>query len=426
MTHAHTVANRPTTVVGLLVLTAATIAGLWAIATTLSAGHIQVATTQHVPWGLWVALYIFFLGLSSGSFLLSTLVYVFGVKRFEPAGPMALLQALVCLVLGGVLIVLDLGHPGRVYLVLTSMNPSSPMAWIGVFYNVYILVILLQLYLVYRPRLIAAIRAGDGPTGLYRLLALGSSTLVSESLARDRKWLRRLGLLGIPVAVIVPCGVGMIFAVAKARPNWFGGLFPILFLISALASGGGLLTLLAATSPRIPADRKRDLVRSLAQLSVAILVFDVLLLLADAVPSLYGAVPHEADGWLMIFFGPFWWMFWFVQIGLGTVLPIVLVAMPATRDRTEWLGLAGGLIVLGMVATRLNIVIPAQIVPSFASLSEAYHHPRFTLGYFPSANEWLVALGVATLGVWMSLALMRFLPGEGAARESAVRGGNLT
>ena len=51
-----------------------------------------------------------------------------------------------------------------------------------------------------------------------------------------------LGILGIPAAIIVHGGVGTIFAVAKARPNWLGGVFPLLFIVSALTSGGALLT----------------------------------------------------------------------------------------------------------------------------------------------------------------------------------------
>src|SRR3989338_4554918 len=98
---------------GYLLLIVMTVLGLPAIFGVLKGGHDVVNTTQHVPWGLWVAFYIFLLGLSAGSFLLSTLVYVFGVKRLEPVGPLALLQAILCLILGGMLIILDLGHPER-------------------------------------------------------------------------------------------------------------------------------------------------------------------------------------------------------------------------------------------------------------------------------------------------------------------------
>ena len=60
----------------------------------MTGGLILANFTSVLPWGLWLSLYIYFIGLSAGSFLLSTLIYVFQVKRFEPVGRMALFQAL--------------------------------------------------------------------------------------------------------------------------------------------------------------------------------------------------------------------------------------------------------------------------------------------------------------------------------------------
>lgn len=390
------------------VLIVCTVAGLWALALVLSQGHESLATTQHVPWGLWVAGYIFFLGLSAGSFLLSTLVYVFGVKRLEPAGPLALLQALACLFLGGFLIVMDLGHPERIYKVLTSWNPTSVMAWMGIFYNLYIAILLVELYLALRTRLVE--RAETSP--LYRWLALGSRRLDEASKTRDRRWLKILGVVGIVVAIIVHGGVGSIFAVAKARPAWFSGLFPIVFLVSALASGGALLTALVAMTSRLAPERKAALLRDLARMSLGILCFDLLLLTSEVLVTLYGNVPHESIGWKLTLFGPYWWVFWFVQLGAGFLVPALLVSLPRTRASTQALGAAGLLIVLGLMGARLNLVIPAQIHPAFDVLPEAYHHIRWALGYTPNAVEWGLLAGTFALGAWMFLLAREVLPLE--------------
>jgi len=393
---------------GLLTLAVLSVLGIWAIALTLVEGHVHATTTQFVPWGLWVAFYIFFLGLSAGSFLLSTLVYVFGVRRLEPVGPLALLQALGCLVLGGFLIVMDLGHPERIHLVLLHGSPTSVMAWMGILYNLYVAVVLAELYLAIRPRLVLLGRRST----FHRLLSLGSTRLDGDSLARDRRWLRMLGIVGIPVAIAVHGGVGSIFAVAKARPGWFSGLFPIIFLVSALASGGALLAfLVAAFSPMEPM-RKLGIVRDLVRLALGILCFDVLLLGSEILVTFYGNVPHESVGWKLTLFGPFWWVFWFVQIGLGLIVPIVLVAAPQTRERLGALSSAGFLMVTGVLGARLNLVIPPQIQPPFDGLPEAYHHARWALGYVPSGVEWLVGLGTIALGTWLFLLARRVLPLE--------------
>lgn len=410
---------------GYVLLALVTAVGLWAMVITLTEGHIHQATTQHVPWGIWIAMYIYFLGLSAGCFLFSTLVYVFQVKRLQPAGPIALFGALGSLILGGLLIQLDLGHPERFYRLLTSFNPASVMAWMALLYLLYGVIVLGQLYLALRPRFVEKAQAGDRLTWLYRLLTLGRSSLEPWVLAQERSWLKALGIVGIPVAVIALCGEGAIFAVAKARPNWFGGLFPIVVLVSALASGGALLTMLTALFSRLPREPKREMVRLLARLTAGILVFDLLLITSDVLTTLYGAVPHDTEAWLLTLFGPYGWLFWFVQIGVGAVVPILLVLLPRTGSRVGWLGSAAFLILLGMVAARVNLVIPAQMTPAFDSLVGSNYHPRYALGYFPSLHEWLVVLGVVALGVWIFLAAFKLLPLEVAAYKSAPEGGPL-
>lgn len=402
-----------------VLLAIATLVGWWAIGRTIMEGHIHEATTQHVPWGLWVSLYIFFLGLSAGSFLISTLIYVFNVRQLEEVGPLALFQAFACLVLGGMLIVLDAGHPERFYKLPVLFNPSSVMAWMGVFYNVYILVILLEIYFALRPWFIERIQSNEKPVWLYRLLSLGSRRLDPQSLARDRRWLLLLGIVGIPVAVIVHGGVGTIFAVAKARPNWFGGLFPFVFIVSALASGGALLTFLTACFSPLPWKRKSELVSALARMTIGILIIDTLLLVSDLLTTHYGAIPAQVRAWDLTLFGPYWWVFWLLQLGLGVLAPIFLVAMPRTGSSIGWLGLAGFLVLVGVFGMRLNLVIPPQITPAFEMSIGAYNNVRYALGYFPSTNEWLVALGAFALGGWMLVAVLKLLPISGPSRGSA-------
>ena len=400
--------DRSVRLIGQAALIVLTVVGLWALALALSQGHASLATTQHVPWGLWVAGYIFFLGLSAGSFLLSTLVYVFGIKRLEPVGPLALLQALACLLLGGFLVVMDLGHPERVYKVLTSLNPTSVMAWMGIFYTLYSAILLVEIYLALRTRLVERAETSR----LCRWLALGSTRLDEASKARDRLWLKVLGVVGIPVAILLPVGVGAIFAVAKARPGWFSGLFPIVFLVTALASGAALLTAVVAMTSRLTPERKAALVKVLARTALGILCFDLLLLTSEMLVTLYGNVPHESIGWKLTLFGPFWWVFWFVQLGAGFLVPALLVSLPRTRASTQALGAAGLLMVLGVLGARLNLVIPAQIQPAFNALPAAYHHVRWALGYTPNAAEWGLLAGTFALGAWMFLLARKVLPLE--------------
>ncbi len=389
------------------ILSLATVAGLWATLVRFSEGLIVTNMTQHVPWGFWVALYIYFIGLSAGSFLLSTLVYVFRIERYEAAGRLALVQALLCMLFGLWLILIDLGHPERFYKVFVSFNPTSVLAWEALLYTVYVVIILAEMVLAFRPDFV---RWAEQGRSFYGKLTFGRLDLSPETLERDRSWLRRLGILGIPVAIGVHGGTGAIFAVAKARPNWFSGLFPIIFLVSALASGGALLTFFTAVLSKRPPEKKLRLVRDLARLTIGVLAFDLLLLASEILVTFYGGIPHEVIGWKLTLFGPYWYVFWLAQLGLGTLLPITIASHPRLGNSVGWLGLAGFLVAVGIIGTRLNIVIPPLIAPAFENLPEAYHHFRFSRGYFPSMNELLGGVFAFTLVVWLFLAASKLLP----------------
>ncbi|MEW6531747.1 MAG: NrfD/PsrC family molybdoenzyme membrane anchor subunit [Thermodesulfobacteriota bacterium] len=412
--------------IGYLVLIVVTAVGLWEIASKFVNGPIDEGTTQLVTWGIWVSGYIFFLGLSAGSFLISTLIYVFGVKQLEEAGPAALVQALGCLLLGGLLIVLDAGHPERMYMVLLYFNPTSVMAYMGLFYNVYIAIVIAEIYLVMRPGFVRNVQSGKRPTWLYRVLSLGSTRLDPKSLIRDRKWLMVLGILGIPAAVIVHGGVGTIFAVAKARTNWLGGLFPLLFIVSALTSGGALLTFLTAAFSKLPRERKVKLVSSLAQLTIGFLLLDALIMFADIFTTSYTAIPTGASTDKLVLYGPYRWIFWIAQVALGLVIPILLVVIPATRKSLGWLGLAGLLVVIGMLGARLTLVIPPQITPLFDMSLGVYNHVRYAYGYSPSVSDVLVILGAFAFGVWMMLGARKYLPMDVEIEQGAQQGGQVT
>jgi molybdopterin-containing oxidoreductase family membrane subunit len=110
-------------------------------------------------------------------------------------------------------------------------------------------------------------------------------------------------------------------------------------------------------------------------------------------------------------FGPYWWVFWIVQLAAGLVVPAVLLASPAGA-RPAVAGLAGLLIAIGYAGTKQNLVLPGLAIPEFRTLPEAFVHPRLAVTYFPSATEWYLAIGVigaAALAFVVAIELLPFL-----------------
>ncbi len=116
-------------------LIALTAVGIPALLIRLYAGLNITALGSVVPWGVWVAFYIYFIGLSAGSFLLSSLIFVFKNEELEPVGRLAVVQAFACLITGLVFIFLDLGHWERFWHVMAYPPWGSVLAWEIWFYN---------------------------------------------------------------------------------------------------------------------------------------------------------------------------------------------------------------------------------------------------------------------------------------------------
>jgi molybdopterin-containing oxidoreductase family membrane subunit len=377
----------------------------------LVSGHLSANYGSLVTWGLWVAAYIYFIGLSAGSFLISSLVYVFNVRRFEKIGRLAVFTAVVTLLLALLAIWADLGHMFRAWHVIVYANFKSPMAWMIWLYSAYFVLLIVELWFLLRADLVAGGMASGLKGTIYRLAALGSRDQSEAAAARDRWMVRALATIGVPVAIMFHGGVGALFGVVAARPHWHSGMFPILFLLSALVSGGALLTVIAA----IFQDgwrENRDTVLALGQLVLGLLLLDVLFQISEMLVAFYGGIPGHLQGLRLAIGGPFWWVFWGWQLVLGTLIPVLLLVFPTRKD-PRWISLAALLVAAGFLGVRLNIVIPGLAAEEIRGLSAAIASARMTTHYVPSATEWLVTIGIVGLGLLLFGFGELLLPKEG-------------
>ncbi|MGA9227181.1 MAG: NrfD/PsrC family molybdoenzyme membrane anchor subunit, partial [Mesobacillus sp.] len=128
-------------------LTVAFLIGGYFIVERFITGLAATNLSSITPWGAWIAFYIFFVGLSAGSFLLSTLIYVFGMEEYERVGKAALFTAIVCMIVALTFVLMDLGRPERLLNAIIYWNVTSPLGWEVHFYLVYIALLTAELYI---------------------------------------------------------------------------------------------------------------------------------------------------------------------------------------------------------------------------------------------------------------------------------------
>lgn len=370
-------------------------------------GHINTAYGSGTPWALWVVFYVYFIGLSAGAFLISSMIYVFGFKQYEKVGKLALFTALVCLIVALLFISLDLGHIFRAWEVFLRPHFRSPMTWMVWLYALYFLILLGEIWFLMRRDLIS-MRSGTGIKEVIgRILSLGSRDVSETSYERDIKVVRVLGSIGVPVAIAFHGGVGALFAVLAAHPYWYTGLYPIMFLISALASGGALLT--AITAFLLDGKGKyADVVVNLGRLVLIFLIIDIIIEFAEISVSLYGGSPAHVQPFLTQMFGPYWWTFWVLGIGMALVIPALILAF---RSKSHlWVGSAALIAVVGFVGVRWNIVLPGFATELLPGLRLAYQDPRLAFVYSPTIMEWSVTIGLIGLAILLFILGYQLLP----------------
>jgi molybdopterin-containing oxidoreductase family membrane subunit len=380
------------------------IAGLISIGIRFYGGMKVTNLTSSVPWGMWVVFYIYFVGLSAGTFLIYTLPYVFGIKKLEDIGPLSLLLAILSLLTGLLFIWIDLGHPFRFYKVIINWNYTSLLAWEFLFYALYFLILIFSFWFLSRCDLAHQIEISKGlKQNLAKILCFGFRCPTTrgeyeQCHSFSLKVVKILGILGIPLVLLVRGGTGALFAVVIARPHWFGGLLPIIFLVSGLLSATAMLLFIYP----LFYGRKEDeahlqVIFFLRGLLILFLVIETLLVFSEIFVGLYSKIPERLELYHKVMFGPFPYIFWGGQVLLGIIIPTLFLSYKKTRKDPLYLSLAGLSTSCGVVSIILNLVIPAYVLPLLKGLDSAFIDKRLLYFYFPSLIEWLSSFGLISL-----------------------------
>lgn len=372
---------------------------------------------SYIPWGLWVAFYLFFLGLSAGAFLVNILVYVLNLKTFERIGRLSAFMVLIALVCEVQFILLDLGWLSRgLYQFFLTPSFSSLMTWMFVLFLAMLLLYLFKTHALLRADLVRLANdpASGAMRGIYGLLAFGKTQYGPEDAVRDDRRVHFLARISLPVGLLFYGTNGAFFAVLLSRPIWNSALTPLLFIVAALLSGGALIAFLIYVfrqpDPTNPSGQCSSdeiclkLGRIILFLLVAFLGLEAMLFSVG-----YQSGKETVVASLNIIVGGRdWWVFWIVHILVGSLIPLLLLTFGGDSPRSvTWACL---LIFATFLAVRWNFVLPDLAVYKLEGLDKAFSDPRLRTFYTPSLNEWLVSLWSVSVGMLLFVLGIRYLP----------------
>ncbi|MDR2878093.1 MAG: polysulfide reductase NrfD [Chromatiales bacterium] len=355
-------------------------------------------------WGLYIATFIFWIGMSHSGTLLSAILHIIHADWRKPIYRFAEAMTTFTLLTAMLFPVIHLGRVWNMYWVLPYFsdrgiwpNFRSPLLWDAFAISTYLTSSALFLFMGSIPDL-AIVR--DSARGwrkkLYAVLALGWR-------GDDRQWRNFrvaylvLACFLIPLAVSVHSIVASDFAMS-IMPGWHITSFPPYFVAGALYSGcAGIITLFVLLRYffRFEAYMTIPILEKTCKLTFAIGMVWTYLTFIEFASVWYGHNAVDKELLLSKFSGPYSIWFW-QMLFCGSVLPFML-AVERFRRSIPIMFVVSILLNYGMWLERWMIVAP--------TLSQGYEPFAFHV-IFPSWVQWFIVAG--SFG-WFGLLFLIFV-----------------
>ncbi len=323
----------------------------------------------HISWSLMIVMYPYITGLVAGAFIVSSLYHVFDRNELKPVGRLALATSLCFLPAAMLPLLNHLGHPERALNIIVTPNFTSAMAGFGFLFAAYFIVVVLEVWFVFRADIVKlAVESRGMKRRFYGFLALGVYDVSDKALAIDRRLIKVLAALGIPMACLLHGYVGFLFGAVKANPWWSTPLMPVIFLFSAVVSGVAMLIVLYQVGCRLKGiEIDREAIASMSRWLWLFMIMSLTLEILEIMTLSYErAEEWEVIGYLLTHQLSI--SFISVQMVIGGLIPFILLMLVVTmgshmhdKIRNTLSMSASLLLLLQVLSMRWNVVIGGQM-----------------------------------------------------------------
>jgi len=320
-------------------------------------GHEAYGVTRQHPWGLLIAVYIFFVVSSTGLCIVGSLGDVFGFKDYMMISKRAIFGSIVTIMAGFSVIAFEIGHPVRMLIYnIVSPGMRSAIWWMGTLYGAYLAFMVIEFIFL---------------------------------LKGDMKKAKIFGLTGLLVGLAAHSNLGGVFGFLNARTISNGVFYPTYFILTAFITGIYISFIMMGFRYKLNFDEKtKTMLVNLAKIQGLLLSILIFFETWKMMTGVYGGMPNRAEVVEHIVTSlPFW-----IEVLFGMVTPLVIILKSAGKNVTGmfWGSLIG---MVGIFFMRYDLVHDTQLKPLQMMKITEYQLPPEWVEYFPSATEIMISLG---------------------------------
>ncbi|MEW6661160.1 MAG: NrfD/PsrC family molybdoenzyme membrane anchor subunit [Bacillota bacterium] len=321
------------------------------------------------PWGWWVSFGVLTgVALSGGAFVVTCLVHIFNVRKFEPFLRPAILAGFLGYNTVGLTLLVELGFPYRIWHPWVYWQHHSIMFEVAWCVTLYLCVLAVE----FSPVLLEKIRQHRLIHAIHRV---GVPLVIA----------------GVIISTLHQSSLGTLFLVmpTKLNPLWYTPWLPLLFYISAIFSGVSfsILILYAAFKTfgrQVPFQLLADLAKGLPW------VMGLYLILKLADLHTRGMLPELLKGDLYSL------LMW-AELLVGVVVPGIILSSGKLRNTFAGLFAGVWLVVAGLILNRFNVSLFGFIETAF-------------LPYVPMWMEVMMSAAIVTGAILVFIAVAENLP----------------
>ena len=332
------------------------------------------------PWGFWISFDLFTgVAIGSGAFVMAAIVYIFKLKEFEPLLRPSVLTGFLGYIMVVIALLVDLGHPERIWYMMIHMNGTSVLLEIGLCVMTYLTVLAIEF----------------APVALEGFKLQKAAHLI-------HKFIMPFVILGVVLSTLHQSSLGSLLLIqpAKLFPLWWTPILPIMFFTSAISVGLSMIIFESSLSSRyFQRGLETHLLSKLAKaLPITLTVYGLLK---------FGELAYAGELGYLFTSGLMSVLFW-AEIIIGVIIPIIWFSIPRNRTNPKAL-LTGAIITLaGLILNRFNVSWfgvkhpdPITYMPTFMA-----NHVH----YFPSLPEVSVSIGIFAAGIMAFGLIAKYFP----------------